>query len=76
MYESRFYRMIRPLIPRPLRPLCLKYQEYISYLVFGVLTTLVNLAIFYVLVRLMNYLVANVIAWIGAYLTEQYETQE
>ena len=66
MQESRFYRMIRPLIPKPLRPLCLKYQEIISYLVFGVLTTLVNLVIFYVLDRLMNYLVANVIAWIGA----------
>ena len=66
MQESRFYRFIKPLIPKLLRPLCLKYQEYISYLVFGVLTTLVNLAIFYVLERLMNYLVANVIAWIGA----------
>ena len=66
MQESRFYRMIRPLIPKPLRPFFLKYQEYISYLVFGVLTTLVNLVIFYVLERLMNYLVANVIAWIGA----------
>ena len=66
MYESRFYRMIRPLIPKTLRPLFLKYQEYVSYLVFGVLTTLVNLVIFYALDRLMNYLVANVIAWIGA----------
>ena len=64
--ESRFYRFIKPLIPRTLRPLCLKYQEYISYLVFGVLTTLVNLIIFYVLERLINYLMANVIAWIGA----------
>ena len=66
MQESRFYRFIRPLIPKPLRSFCLKYQEYISYLVFGALTTLVNLVIFYLLVRWMNYLAANVIAWIGA----------
>ena len=66
MQESRFYRLIKPLIPKPLRPLCLKYQEYLSYLVFGALTTLVNLIIFYVLVRWINYLAANVIAWVGA----------
>ena len=66
MQESRFYRFVRPLIPKPLQPFCLKYQEYISYLVFGALTTLVNLVIFYALDRIMNYLVANVIAWIGA----------
>ena len=33
---------------------------------FGALTTLVNLIIFYVLVRWINYLAANVIAWVGA----------
>ena len=66
MQESRFYRFIKRAIPGPLRPLCLKYQEYISYLVFGVLTTVVNLAIYYLLERVMNYLVANVIAWTGA----------
>ena len=66
MSESRFYRFLKPVIPKPLRPLCLKYQEYISYLVFGALTTVVNLVIYYLLERVMNYLVANVIAWIGA----------
>ena len=66
MQESRFYRLIKPLIPKPLRPLCLKYQESLSYLAFGALTTLVNLIIFYVLVRWINYLAANVIAWVGA----------
>ena len=43
MEESRFYRFFRPLIPKPLRPLALKYQAVLSYLFFGVLTTLVML---------------------------------
>ena len=66
MEESRFYRLIRPLIPASLRPLALRYQEALSYLVFGVLTTLVNLLIFYPLSRGISYLIANVVAWIGA----------
>ena len=68
MEESRFYRFIRPLIPKPLRPLCLRYQEVLSYLFFGVMTTLVNLVIFYPLNQVISYLVANVIAWVGAVL--------
>ena len=66
MKESKFYRLIRPVIPKPLRPMALKYQEYLSYMFFGGLTTLVNLVIYYPLARIMNYLVANVIAWLGA----------
>ena len=66
MEESRLYRLLRPLIPKPLRPLALKYQQLLSYLIFGVLTTLVNLLLYYPLSHLIHYLAANVIAWVGA----------
>lgn len=64
--EPRFYRLVRPLIPKPLRPLVLKYRELLSYLVFGVLTTLVNFLIYFPLKEVMPYWVANIPAWIGA----------
>lgn len=66
MEESKFYRFIKPLIPKPLRPLCLKYQEVLSYLVFGALTTLVNFLVYYPLSRLVHYTVANIAAWLAA----------
>ncbi len=66
MEESRFYRLIRPLIPRPLRPLVLRWQELISYLVIGVLTTLVNFVIYFPLSRLIHYLIATTVSWAGA----------
>lgn len=68
MQESRFYRFIRPLIPPPLRPLALRYQAVLSYLFFGVLTTLVSFLLYFPLSRVMHYLAANVLAWIGAVL--------
>lgn len=42
-----------------------KYEDVLSYLVFGVLTTLVNFLVYYPLTNLlaMNATVANVIAW-------------
>lgn len=66
MEESRFYRLIRPVVPRPLRPLVLRYQELISYLVVGGLTTLVNFVIYFPLSRLIHYLIATTVAWVGA----------
>ena len=66
MQEGRFYRFCRPLIPKPLRPLWLRYQELIAYLVFGVLSTVVNFAIYFPLLRVISYLAANALAWIGA----------
>ena len=66
MQGSKFYRFIKPIIPKPLHPLVLKYQEMISYVIFGGLTTLVNFAIYFPLNRFISYLVANVISWIGA----------
>lgn len=49
--------------------LCRRFlnRETISYLFFGVVTTLVNYVIYYLLRALyIPYLAANVIAWIGA----------
>lgn len=48
-----------------IRDLLIKYQDIISYLVFGVLTTLVNFLVYYPLTNLLgiNATVSNVIAW-------------
>ena len=44
-------------------------RETVSYLVFGVLTTLVNYAVYFLLRHLsIDYRIANVIAWIFAVL--------
>lgn len=52
---------MKKLIRRLLNP------ETVSYLVFGVLTTLVNFAVYYALRHFnVNYVVAGVIAWIIA----------
>ncbi|AXX65308.1 GtrA family protein [Bombilactobacillus bombi] len=55
-----------------------KYWDVISYLIFGGLTTLINLLVFYELYtwhHILGYQVANVIAWllsvIFAYLTNK-----
>lgn len=54
-----------------------KYQDILAYLIFGGLTTVVNLVVFYVTVTLWgwNYQVGNVWAWflsvLFAYLTNR-----
>lgn len=54
-------------LPQSLQPLYEKHRETIHYLFFGVVTTVVNFVIYYVLLGLgMHYLAAQVIAWIGA----------
>ena len=47
-----------------------KYQEPILYIVFGVLTTLVNIVVYYLVadVASIYYLIANVIAWVASVL--------
>lgn len=47
-----------------------KYRDVILYLIFGVCTTIVNLAVFWVLISPLkvNELIANIIAWILAVL--------
>ena len=68
MKESKFYRLVRPVVPKSLRPLALRYQELISYVVVGGLTTLVNFVIYFPLSRLIHYLIATSVAWVGAVL--------
>lgn len=64
--ESKFYRLVRPVVPKFLRPLVLRYQELTSYIVVGALTTLVNFVIYFPLSRLIHYLIATSVAWAGA----------
>lgn len=53
-------------------------KEILSYLIFGVLTTVVNYVAYFVATKLfgINYLVANVIAWfisvVFAYVTNKF----
>ena len=52
-------------------------KELISYVIFGVLTTLVNIAVYFFFTKLcgVNYLISNVIAWflsvLFAYVTNR-----
>jgi putative flippase GtrA len=50
-----------------IKELLIKYKELLSYLIFGVLTTLVNLAAFWAFTKIFGeelYLVNNAIAWV------------
>lgn len=53
-----------------MKKLIQKNKEVIMYLIFGVLTTLVNIVVYYILNDLLHihYMVANVIAWIASVL--------
>ena len=53
-----------------INPFYLKYKEALLYLFFGVLTTLINIVVFYLFTEIipLDELVANVIAWIIAVL--------
>lgn len=43
-----------------------KFKEIVLYLVFGVLTTVVNLVFFHLFNKITDVLVSNIIAWIAA----------
>ena len=50
-----------------IKELIVKYKELLLYLIFGVLTTLVNLATFWVFTKILGeelYLINNAIAWV------------
>ena len=54
-----------------IKELYIKYKEIIVYVIFGALTTIVNLATFYILERIFGsegkgYIVYNAIAWVVA----------
>lgn len=54
-----------------------QYREIIAYLIFGVLTTLVNIVVYFVTSNLLgiNYLISNFLAWfisvLFAYITNR-----
>lgn len=51
-----------------IKRLLIKYKELLLYLIFGVLTTLVNLFVFWVFTKILGeemYLVNNAIAWVA-----------
>ena len=67
---------------KKIKQLYLKYQEIINYLIFGILTTLVSLATYYLLVltilnpnKPIELQIANIISWITcvtfAYITNR-----
>ncbi len=54
-----------------------KYKEIINYLIFGVLTTLVNIVVYYIFADCFNvqYMISNLFAWflsvLFAYITNR-----
>ena len=53
-----------------LKKLLINYKEPIAYLIFGILTTLVNIIVYYLFADVwnMHYLLSNIIAWITSVL--------
>lgn len=64
--KSKFYAFLEPAIPKFMRPAALKYQEILSYLVFGVLSTAVNFAVYFPINLFAPGIVANIPAWVAA----------
>lgn len=60
-----------------MKELLLKYKEIIMYLIFGVLTTVVNIAVYYIMANSLqiHYLFSNIVAWflsvLFAYVTNR-----
>lgn len=60
-----------------MKELLLKYKEIIMYLIFGVLTTVVNIAVYYIMAISLqiHYLISNIVAWflsvLFAYVTNR-----
>lgn len=60
-----------------MKAIIMKYKEIIMYLIFGVLTTAVNIGVYFISAELLhiNYLISNGLAWflsvLFAYLTNR-----
>lgn len=60
-----------------MKELYLKYKEIIMYLIFGVLTTVVNIAAYFVMADMLHihYMISNIVAWVlsvlFAYMTNR-----
>lgn len=60
-----------------MKELYLKYKEIIMYLIFGVLTTVVNIVVYYIMADMLqiHYMISNIVAWflsvLFAYVTNR-----
>lgn len=60
-----------------MKEMYLKYKEVIMYLIFGVLTTVVNIVVYYIMADMLHihYMISNVVAWflsvLFAYVTNR-----
>lgn len=60
-----------------MKEMYLKYKEVIMYLIFGVLTTVVNIVVYYIMADILHihYMMGNVVAWflsvLFAYVTNR-----
>lgn len=60
-----------------MKELLLKYKEVIMYLIFGVLTTVVNIVVYYMMADMLqiHYMISNIVAWflsvLFAYVTNR-----
>lgn len=60
-----------------MKELLLKYKEVIMYLIFGVLTTVVNIVVYYIMADMLqvHYMISNIVAWflsvLFAYITNR-----
>ena len=60
-----------------MKELLLKYKEVIMYLIFGILTTVVNIVVYYMMADMLqvHYMISNIVAWflsvLFAYVTNR-----
>lgn len=68
--EDLYDRLISVSLLKGFRPLLEKYKQGFVYLFFGGVTTLINIAVFWLFYRLfhMNELAANAVAWVVAFI--------
>ena len=70
--ELKYYTFLKPLIPKFLRPLIEKYQEFFGYFVFGVMTAIVEMGVtwlcdIFTSAKLFGFVdLSGVIAWLVA----------
>lgn len=53
-----------------LKNICIKYQSFLLYVIFGILTTIVNIIVFFILYNMLHtgHNIAYVLAWFWAVL--------